>query len=110
MVSRKFVYKWLKRFRENPEGEWWKDRSSRPKTIHRKVDEELRERIRELRIKQGMNVEKIAYLLKKEGRGLSRNTVIKLIGGSYFPLWSNRKKRNITRYKRFERSSPNELW
>jgi len=55
MVSRKFVYKWLKRFEENPEGEWWKDRSSRPKTIHRKVDEELRERIRELRVKQGMN-------------------------------------------------------
>jgi len=24
MVSRKFVYKWLKRFREDPEGEWWK--------------------------------------------------------------------------------------
>jgi len=40
MVNRKFVYKLLKRFRENTEGEWWKDRSSRPKTIHRKVDEE----------------------------------------------------------------------
>jgi len=53
MMSRNFVYKWLKRFRENPEGEWWKDRSSRSKTIHRKVNEELRERIRELMIKQG---------------------------------------------------------
>jgi len=42
MESRKFVYKWLKRFRENPEGEWWKDSSSRPKIIHRKVDEELK--------------------------------------------------------------------
>jgi len=35
------------------------------------VDEELKERIRELRVKQGMNVEKIVYLLKKEGRALS---------------------------------------
>ncbi|UJG42490.1 MAG: helix-turn-helix domain containing protein [Candidatus Heimdallarchaeum endolithica] len=26
MVSRKFVYKWLKRFRENPEGEWLVER------------------------------------------------------------------------------------
>jgi len=110
MVSRKFVYKWLKRCRENPEGEWWKDRSSRPKTIHRKVNEELRERIRELRVKQGMNVEKIVYLLKKEGKGLSRNTVIKVIRELGLPLWSNRKKRNITRYKRFEREKPNELW
>jgi len=110
MVSRKFVYKWLKRFRENPEGEWWKDRSSRPKAIHRKVIEELRARIRELRVKQGMNVEKIVYLLKKEGRALSRNTVIKVIGELGLPLWSNRKKRNITQYKSFERSTPNELW
>jgi len=74
------------------------------------VNEELRERIRELRVKQGMNVEKIIYLLKKEGRGLSRNTVIKVIGELGLPLWSNRKKRNITRYKRFERQKPNELW
>jgi len=79
MVSRKFVYRWMKRFKENLEGEWRKDRSSRPKTIHRKVDEELREGVRELRVKQGMNVEKVVYLLKKEGRPLSRNTVIKVI-------------------------------
>ncbi|MHA1867594.1 MAG: helix-turn-helix domain-containing protein [Candidatus Heimdallarchaeaceae archaeon] len=26
MVSRKFVYKWLKRFRENLEGEWLVER------------------------------------------------------------------------------------
>jgi len=109
MVSRKFVYKWLKRFRENPEGEWWKDRSSRPKTIHRKVDEELREKKRELRIKQGMNVEKIAYLSKKKEDHLSRNTVIKVIKELGLPLWSNRKK-NTRLYKSFERSSPNELW
>ncbi|UJG44378.1 MAG: hypothetical protein K9W46_04160 [Candidatus Heimdallarchaeum endolithica] len=57
-----------------------------------------------------MNVEKIVYLLKKEGRALSQNTVVKVIGELGLPLWSNRKKRNITQYKRFERSSPNELW
>ncbi|UJG44066.1 MAG: DDE-type integrase/transposase/recombinase [Candidatus Heimdallarchaeum endolithica] len=110
MVSRKFVYKWLKRFRENPEGEWWKDRSSRPKTIHRKVDEELKERIRELRIKQGMNVEKIAYLLKREGKALSQTTVTKVIKELGLPLWVNRKKRKRPRYKSFERQKPNELW
>jgi len=39
MVSRKFVYKWLKRFRENPEGEWWKDRSSRQTTVTKVIKE-----------------------------------------------------------------------
>jgi len=39
IVSRKFIYKWLKRFRENLEGKWRKDRSSRPKAINRKADE-----------------------------------------------------------------------
>jgi len=48
----------------------WKDRSSKPKTLRKKVDEELRERIKELRTRQGMIVE-IAYLLEKEGRPLS---------------------------------------
>jgi len=51
MVSRKFVYKWLKMFRENSEREWYKDRSYRSKNIHRKVYEELKERIRELKVK-----------------------------------------------------------
>jgi len=74
------------------------------------VNEELRERIRELRVKQGMNVEKIAYLSKKKEDHLSQNTVIKVIKELGLPLWSNRKKRNITQYKSFERSSPNELW
>jgi len=41
-----------------------------------------------------MNVEKIIYVLKKEGRTLSRNTVIKAIGKLGLPLWSYRKKRN----------------
>jgi len=68
VVGRKFVYKWLKRFKENPEGEWWKNRSSMPKTLHMKVDEELRERIRELRVKQGMNVRGEDSLPVKEER------------------------------------------
>ncbi|MHA1852924.1 MAG: helix-turn-helix domain-containing protein [Candidatus Heimdallarchaeaceae archaeon] len=41
-ISRKFVYKWLKRYRENPYGEWWKERSRRPKNIQKKVTEEVR--------------------------------------------------------------------
>jgi len=71
------------------------------------VNEELIERIRELRVKQGMNVEKIAYLLKKEGSVLSRDTAMKVISELGFPLWSNRKKKRIPRYRSFERQKPN---
>jgi len=39
-VSRKFVYKWLKRYRENTYGKWWKERARRPKNIKRKVTAE----------------------------------------------------------------------
>lgn len=45
MVSRKFIYKWKKRYGENPEGAWYKDRFSRPKKIKRKVTEESKRRI-----------------------------------------------------------------
>jgi len=42
----------VKEFRESPEGEWWKEIPSRLKTMHRKVDDELSKRIKELRVKQ----------------------------------------------------------
>jgi len=63
-----------------------------------------------LRVKQGMNVEKIVYLLKKEGRSLSRNIVIKVIEELGLPLCTNKKKRNRPQYKSFEHYTPNKLW
>ena len=35
-VSRKFVYKWLKRYREDPYSEWWKERSRKRRTLRRR--------------------------------------------------------------------------
>ncbi|MHA1407509.1 MAG: helix-turn-helix domain-containing protein [Candidatus Heimdallarchaeaceae archaeon] len=37
MVSRKFVYKWIRRYHEDPNGAWWEERSRRPRRIRRKV-------------------------------------------------------------------------
>jgi len=65
--------------------------------MHRKVDEELKERIRELRVILGMNVENIVYLLKKEGKALSHTTVTEVIEELGLPLRSKRKKRNKPR-------------
>ena len=77
------------------------------KDNNRKVDESLRKRKREVRLKQVMNVEKIAYLLKREGKALSQTTVTKVIKELGLPLWVNRKKRKRPRYKSFERQKPN---
>ena len=53
---------------------------------------------------------KIVYVLRKEGIALSRTTVIKVIRELALPLWKKKKSRKTTRYKRFERSTLNELW
>ena len=44
MTSKTFVYKWIKRYKEDPEGEWYEDRSRAPKNPRRKVTEEIKEK------------------------------------------------------------------
>ena len=66
-VSRKFVYKWKKRYEENPKGEWWKEKSRRPKNIKRKITAEIRKRIIELREDYGYNVVKIREWFRRKG-------------------------------------------
>jgi len=56
MVLRKFVYTWLKRYRENPNGKWWEERSRRPRSIRRKVTPQIREKIIKLRRAYGLNI------------------------------------------------------
>ncbi|MBY9001357.1 MAG: helix-turn-helix domain-containing protein [Candidatus Heimdallarchaeota archaeon] len=59
MVSRKFVYTWLRRYRENPEGTWWGERSRRPRSIKRKVTPAIRAMILTLRRTYGLNIMQI---------------------------------------------------
>jgi len=54
-----------------------------------------------------MNVEKIAYLLKREGKALSQTTVTRVIKKLGLSLWINRKKSRRRQYKSFERQKPN---
>ncbi len=109
MVSRKFIYKWMKRHSEDPEGEWYKERSSRPKTIKGKVTEEKKERILALRRAYGFNIVKIAYILTLEGINLSHTTVWKTLQQEGEEKWRTTKKA-YKRVKRFEREEPNDLW
>ena len=109
MVSRTFVYRWKKRYEEDPEGLWWEDRSSRPHVIHYAVTDRHRQRILELRNEYAMNVEKIAFLLQQEELKLSKKTIIRVLKEEEEALWRTTKK-TYTKVKRFERPEPNDLW
>lgn len=55
--SRPWVYKWVKRYQSNPNGEWYKEYSRRPATIHAGIDSDLENLIVKIR----RNLEKIPY-------------------------------------------------
>jgi len=55
--SRSWLYKWVKRYQSNPNGEWYAEYSRRPHTIHTRVDNDLESLI----IKVRRNLEKISY-------------------------------------------------
>ena len=107
-VSRKFVYKWLKRYREDPSGEWWKERSRRPKNIQKKVTEEVRTRIIELRKEYGLNMMKIEQWFRRKGLKISHTMIWKVLEQEGEKSW-RKKNKKVKARKRFEREKPNEL-
>lgn len=109
MVTRQFIYKWLKRYKKNPTGEWWEERSRIPKNPKRKVTPEIKEQISIARHKLGFNIVKIEVWLKRQGIQVSHTTIQKELQKAGEPTWSVRKKA-YKRYKRFERDKPNDLW
>ena len=109
MTSRTFVYKWLKRYKENPKGEWYKERSRAPKNPKRKVTEEIKEKILFLRRKLGLNIKKISAWFKRNNYKISHTTIQKVLVKAGEKIW-NRSKKKYSRFKRFERPTPNDLW
>jgi transposase len=49
--SKRWFYKWLKRYRDNPSGLWYLEKSRRPKTIKKKIDNKTEQLILETREK-----------------------------------------------------------
>lgn len=109
MVTRQFIYKWIKRYKENPTGEWWKEHSRAPKNPKRKVTPHIKEQIIIARRNLGFNIVKIEVWLKRKGIHLSHTTIEKVLKKEGEPAWST-KKRKYVRHKRFERDKPNDLW
>lgn len=108
-VSRKTVYKWLKRYRGDPLAGLG-DRSRRPRSSPRKTDGTIEQKILAVRDEHGWGGRKIKCILQKAGEPVpSIRTVSEVLkrAGRTIPA------REITPEPvpmRFERSRPNELW
>jgi len=49
--SRAWFYKWLRRYEQNPTGDWYEEESRRPKVVHRRPSPQLEEMILKVRDK-----------------------------------------------------------
>ncbi len=80
------------------------DKSRRPKTIHRKITEELEEKIVSIKKSTGWGAEKIETLVN-----LSHTSINKILNKHKLVDPSKRKKKRI-KYVRWQRKHPNSLW
>lgn len=106
-ISRKTGYKWLERYRATGSVGSLVDRSRRPHHSPARIDGALEQRIIALRTPDGWGARKIAYLLWEQGLKLSVATVHRTLlrHGQVHKL-----DQHTVAEKRFERSSPNDLF
>ena len=81
-----------------------KDKSRKPKTIHKKVTPELIEKVIFVRNKTGFGAEKIENFVN-----LSHWSINKILHENQLTEPTKRKKKRI-KYIRFQRKHPNSLW
>jgi transposase InsO family protein len=81
-----------------------KDKSTRPKTIHRKVTDEIENKIISIRKKTGFGAEKIENFVN-----LSHTSINKILHKNKLTEPTKRSKKRI-KYIRFQRKHPNSLW
>jgi len=81
-----------------------KDRSRKPKTVHKKITKELENKIIFIRNKTGFGSEKIENFVD-----LSHTSINKILNKHNLTEPSKRKKKRI-KYIRWQRDHPNSLW
>lgn len=102
-VNPRTLQRWMNRL-DNAEDWDLKDKSKRPKTIHRKITEKIEQKIISIKKQTGWGAEKIENLVE-----LSHTTINKILNKYNLTEQSNRKKKRI-KYIRFQRKHPNSLW
>lgn len=81
-----------------------KDKSRRPKTVHRKITVEMENKIISIKKQTGWGAEKIEDFVN-----LSHTTINKILNNYNLTEPTKRKKKRI-KYVRFQRDHPNSLW
>src|SRR3989339_462642 len=81
-----------------------RDKSRRPKIIHKKITDEMKSKIISIRNKTGFGAEKIENFVD-----LSHTSINKILHENKLTEPTKRKKKRI-KYIRFQRKHPNSLW
>jgi len=81
-----------------------RDESRKPKKIHRKITNDVEQKIIDIKKKTGWGAEKIEKLVP-----LSHTTINKILNKHKLTEPTKRKKKRI-KYVRFQREHPNSLW
>ena len=102
-VSPRTLQRWMNKL-DNINNWNLKDNSRRPKTIHRKITKEIKEKIILIRRKTGWGENKIADFVE-----VSSWSVNKILKKNNLTAPSKRKKKRI-KYVRWQRKHPNSLW
>lgn len=102
-VTNRTLKRWMLRLDKN---DTWdlRDKSTKPKTIHRKITPELIEKVISVRTKTGYGAEKIENFVN-----LSHWSINKILHENKLTEPTKRKKKRI-KYIRFQRKHPNSLW
>jgi len=102
-VSKRTLQRWTKKLNET---EWdLKDKSRKPKTIHRKINLEIEKRIIDLRNKTRFGENKLQIYFPN----LSHKSINKILQKYNLTEPAKRKKKRI-KYVRWQRKHPNSLW
>ena len=102
-VNHRTLQRWMNRL-DNLDNWDLKDKSKRPKTIHRKINEEIESKVISIRSKTGWGENKIADFVN-----VSSWSVNKILNKHKLVDSPKRKKKRI-KYVRFQRDHPNSLW
>src|SRR4030067_1329996 len=102
-VHNRTLQRWEEKLRKT---EWdLKDKSRKPKTIHRKINLEIEKRVIDLRNKTGFGENKLQIYFSN----LSHKSINKILRKNKLTNPTKRKKKRI-KYIRWQRKHPNSLW
>lgn len=102
-VNIRTLRRWTKKLNER---EWdLKDKSTKPKTIHYKINSEIEDKVVRLRNKTGYGANKLSCFVEE----ISESSIKRILNKNKLVNPNPRRKKRI-KYIRWQRKHPNSLW